>query len=202
MKEDNNSGNCKMDGFLASGLDSFSNILFKSPCKDIKAMNMESLPLSCKQTPIMSPLPSKFCIDKTDEREKTHVKKLKRDLKFTPLKGISSLKKIHVNSADKVNSIDKHSRVVLKEIQQNNSGEEKPNPIDYSLGKFSHSAEKNTKVVSRLPAEVKKERKPERSPLIPNKKIDDGLSSPESHQYGLDHIHDSDPANRSSSFNN
>lgn len=109
---------------------------------------------------------------------------------------------MQINSADKVKSIEKHSRVVLKEIQQNNSGEEKPNPIDYSLGKFSHSAEKNTKVVSRLPVEVKRDRKPERSPLIPNKKIGDGLSSPESNQYGLDQIQDSDPANRSSNFNN
>lgn len=46
MKEDNSSGNNKMENFLESALESFPNFCFKSPTKNKNAINIDSLPMS------------------------------------------------------------------------------------------------------------------------------------------------------------
>ena len=117
---------------------------------------MESLPLSCRRTPVMSPIDAKFDINKVIMQEKTEVKDISRRLKFTPLKE-GSVKAIHrYNSADKLKAKRNiFERKIISNIE-NNPEEEMKNSIDYEIAKVSQSAEK---VPRKFKSKIKKDSK-------------------------------------------
>jgi hypothetical protein len=62
---------------LDSDLESYPNLRLKSPKQDKKVMHMESIPMSCHGSPVMSPNGDKFDLEKVNIKEKTEVKNLK-----------------------------------------------------------------------------------------------------------------------------
>lgn len=128
--------------------------------------------------------------------------KLKNPRLFTPRKEFLCPINRQANSADKVKCRDSKNKKLGDTLP--NDQEPIPEPIDYNIAKFSHSAEKGTVTLSKVEDKViepKEEIKQERSPLFPHKKSDVGLSSPESNDY--DRVHQvSADIQRSSSFNN
>lgn len=150
----------------------------------------------------MSPLPSKYSITQSGVCEKILVKKIKRELKFTPLKDLVDQAKMIINSADKAKGISERlHKKPADNSQNNNTGDLKPQ-IDYNLAKMSRSDEKLRKFVPKTNTEEKKVKAPERSPLIPNKNIDGGLLSPDSSRYQPDLIQDSEHIKGSSGESN
>lgn len=202
MTESNNLGVTKMENFLEAALEGYSNFWFKSPSKDKGMYNVESLPLSCKQTPIMSPLPSKYSITQSGVCDKILVKKIKRELKFTPLKDIVEKSKLLVNSADKARGISERLHKKPADNSQNNNTVALKPQIDYNLAKVSRSDEKLRKFEPKTATEEKKVKVVERSPLIPNKNIDGSLLSPDSSRYQPDLIQDSEHLKGSSGESN
>lgn len=145
----------------------------------------------------MSPIDVKYANSKITKQENTEIKKAKHGIKFTPLKDIMANIKQNHNSADKAN---KRSINIVKQQIEEGIKIKDPNKenIDYKLIKVSQSAEKRRKFVSKIkPDNRAKEVVPERSPLIPNNKIDGDMLSPESSELEHNIIPDFDLANRS-----
>ena len=149
MKDESNSGNPNVEGFLEVGLESYPNFCFKSPTKDKTIPSLESLPNSCRRTPIMSPIDVKYNHGKITKQEKTEIKKTKQEMKFTPFKDIVSNIKQNHNSADKASN---RSLNIAKQQIEEGVKIKDPNKenIDYKLTKVSQSAEKQRKFVSKI----------------------------------------------------
>jgi len=101
MKEDNNSGNPKIENFLEASMESYPNFWFKSPPKHKNSLNLDSLVFSWKQTPVMSPMPAKFGINNWGNKESSVLRINKSDVKMTPLKEAIGESRLDHNSADK-----------------------------------------------------------------------------------------------------
>ena len=150
----------------------------------------------------MSPLPSKYSITQSGACDKILVKKIKRELKFTPLKDMVENSKLLVNSADKAKSISERLHKKPADNSQNNNTLGLKPQIDYNLIKVSRSDEKLHKFVPKTNTEEKKVKAVERSPLIPKNKIDGSLLSPDSSRYQPDLIQDSENIKGSSGDSN
>lgn len=74
MSEGNHTPSIKIENFLQSALESEFNFNFKSPSKDKKYNNMESIPISWRRTPIMSPIGNKLDLQVEILKEKTQTK--------------------------------------------------------------------------------------------------------------------------------
>eukprot|EP00343_Euplotes_focardii_P010366 CAMPEP_0205826744 /NCGR_PEP_ID=MMETSP0206-20130828/29711_1 /ASSEMBLY_ACC=CAM_ASM_000279 /TAXON_ID=36767 /ORGANISM="Euplotes focardii, Strain TN1" /LENGTH=371 /DNA_ID=CAMNT_0053126951 /DNA_START=30 /DNA_END=1146 /DNA_ORIENTATION=+ len=202
MSDENNTGNTKIESFLGAPLESYPNFCFKSPQKTNKEVNIESLPLSCRRTPIMSPIGAKFDFEKVIIMEKTEIKNSRRSLKFTPLKDNHLGTNPRFSSADKIKSTRDIFRKCNNKSIDNNSKEEKE-PIDYEVAQVSQSAEKiPRKFISKIKQNSHKKKKQlERSPLIPNTKHDGGLLSEESSDLENNMIQDFDNIQSSKTSN-
>lgn len=192
----------KMEHFLEASMGNYPDFCFKSPSKDRGNLHVESIPISIKQTPIMSPIPNKYKIEFAEEREKTQVKKIKEELKFTPLKDITNSSRLNLNSADKAASKLRQVDDNVERISQNKDKMGPKQEIDYILGKMSQSAGKPKKSVSKVEKYINKEKEIKRSPLIPDRKLETSLLSPESSRYDPHQIHDSGAMPRSSRLSN
>lgn len=150
----------------------------------------------------MSPIPSKYSILPNGVCDKIFLKKVKRELKFTPLKELLDLSKTVINSADKAKYFSERSNKKPADSSQNNNIVERKPQIDYNIGKISRSDEKLSKFAPKTNTEEKKTKIPERSPLIPRNKVEGSLLSPDSSHYQPDLIQDSDHIKESSRDSN
>ena len=203
MKDDNNSANPKMEHFLEGTLDVYPELCFKSPSKDKLNSKLESLPLSWRRTPIMSPIGIKSDVEKCSKIEKTAVKLPSSLNKFTPLKDCTNNLATLFNSADKARKRLDSKAVEGEKADHSDKGHRKSGENNSVGRKKPLSAQKHHKFVSKIKkAEVKKEKKYDRSPLIPNNKVEGGLLSENSSDLDKNILPDSDPINRSSNQSN
>ena len=146
----------------------------------------------------MSPLPLKFSLDNWGIRTKSSIKKERCQDKLLLMKEIDMIMKNRINSADKA----KPTVSKLCKNDPNKIAIDSKNPIDFLIPKVSFSAEKNKKVQRLSAAKMNHPAKVDnRSPLIPDKKIECGLSSPDSSHYESKIIRETVHHNRPASFN-
>lgn len=145
----------------------------------------------------MSPIPLKFSLENLGIRTKSSIKKDKFEAKLLLLKELDLAMKNRINSADKAKpTVSKINKDELNKIVTDSK-----NQIDFSIPKVSFSAEKNKKVLRQSALKMNPPTKADnRSPLIPDNKIESGLSSPDSSQYESKIIRDTTHHNRPVSF--
>ena len=202
MKDDIKTPNTKLENFLESSIESYPNFLFKSPPKDKNGWNLESIPVSCKQTPVMSPLPSKYNLGNNAQCERTSIKKMKEKIKLTPYKQINVGTKADTNSVDKAKKCMKELWKEPLNDTQNKDKNDKLNTVDFDVIKAPCSPAKPDKEIKEIIKQEKQTKQSKRSPLIPNQKIDTELLSPESSNYEEKLAPPPEPINESCFYKN
>ena len=148
----------------------------------------------------MSPIGPKSDIEKRSKMEKTAVKHHSSLSKFTPLKDCTNKINQLSNSADKARKrqVDCPNQEGT-DLDKSENYDASDHKIQFKLTKVSQSAEKHRKFISKIKkVEQRKAKKLDRSPLIPNHKVEGGLLSENSSELGNNILPDSDPVHRSS----